>query len=486
MHPRAYSFSQALSLSPSHPLANRHWQYTMSVITQRQPTIEECLRNNKKRKYACDSSSVPATDRDNALANVQLASHRQQDPVVSLATAEGGVHGEAGKSATDEGVGLLMAFAASSQSYGFTFKLPSEASSGPLHSRVDSLSNLLLSLDSSCNSNGNAILSTISKQLKVIAADLKNNYVLKSSRSSGADAKQLLPILRDTCDRIKTIERDMRSLKNSKNIASSITCKSRCDSDRCSSAGSSARTQRAGTDLECLRILQGVSPETVIRAEQALINNELVKNNKISVEYFNVHPSGKVYVHCGSPDSAIQVGGILESAGIPARGVLRKRPRYLISPLPSDVDDNVFLKWIEEADPRFAAHKGSAIKKKLKLNSAQCALVLEVEHNLAKLIDQNPTINYRLKKVKLSRFFDLLQCKHCARYGHTDRHCRFRHLRSHCTTCGGPDCGLGRCLNPIYSNCANCIRLGHSDTNHPSWDKKCVHRRERIRCLSPP
>lgn len=457
----------------------------MATIQRGQLTLEECYkRRNKKRKLSESDTSANADSADATTAPSTLSGTPSVSavPMASTGSPQSTAQSTEPPALTD-GIELLLAAATgSSGGFSFSYSLPTEACHGPVHSQIGTLASLLADIPSDCS----PILEAISRQLKTISSDLKQNYVLKTGRSlgSGADAKQVLPLLRSVCDRIKSIEHDVRSIKSSTHRNPPPLSAERSQPSNLHLNG--GRVKGSNNNLDSLCILSKVSAQTASKAQRVLLENPLVSQNKVAVEYFNVHPSGNVYVHCRSPKDADMVGSILGKAGIAARGVIKKRPRYLVTPLPFDVVDSDFLTWLESADSRFASHKGSAVIKRLKLNPAQCALVLEVDHDLGCLLDQNPSLVYRLRRVRLSRFFDLLQCRYCCRYGHTDRHCRFRHTRSYCTTCGGPDCGLGRCHNESSRSCANCARLGHSDTSHASWDKSCIHRKERIRCLSPP
>lgn len=359
-------------------------------------------------------------------------------------------------------------------------RLPPSATNGPVSSRLSVLADLVASTHPECS-----VTQLIADQLRRASFEVKSSLVPRTKTASvnnvaGTLSNTVSPALDLLCQKMKNIEHNLLIVKNAVKASS--------HSDLTHSGGlflAGGRPRAAperGTDVSCLCVIPNASVGIASSAQKALENHPSVASGEVNVDLFNIHPSGNIYVHTRSPEEASRASIILSSAGIAVRNVKKKRPRYLFTPLPLETKESDFISWLESADVRFSANKGSAVLKKLKLNSAQCALLLEVDPALGTLIDSEPFFSYKLRKRRIKKFFDLLQCKHCARYGHLAKFCRFQNERTNCTTCGSDKCGE-RCSSPRTPFCANCSRANLASTGHPSWDKTCPIRRGCIRSL---
>lgn len=446
-----------------------------------QKTILDFFGGNKKRKLSASGEAhivvVNEVVAPSALHSDTVISASQS--VSALATARPCISQDSIANSRP----LCYSFGSNATST-FTFTLPSEATNGSAQQRLARLATLLRS------EVGADLRTAIADQLSEIADSLSSTprapmppTLHKPSRFSAASQNDvLLPVLQRIEERFSVLEHNMRSIKNAVNTSRSEKPNSTPLPNVYPNVNQNARPKNCSID--CLTIVPNANHEVVAKARQTLLDNERLKAGEIGVDFFNVHPSGNVFIHCRSPENAESVAGILSATGMSVRGVKKRKPRFLISSLPTDIVESDFLKWIESSDSKFAAHKGSTtFLRKLKLDAARCALLIEVTENLATLLQSNPSVNYLLRTCKIKKFLDLLQCKHCSRYGHTMKCCRFKHLKPSCTTCAGSGCGTASCRVATVRKCANCERLGLA-ADHASWDKVCPHRRERIRCLS--
>lgn len=216
--------------------------------------------------------------------------------------------------------------------------------------------------------------------------------------------------------------------------------------------------------------------------------SEDFKNGSINIDYLSCDSKGIVKINCETPLGCSILMKYLESFGHKPYKRITNKFLYCIHGIPLNYKNENIINELCKRDKRFEDKTLFSINKRFKLDKSHDTIVIQILDPLADKIEKNPVTYLGFKKYKIKKFYNIVQCFKCAKFGHTaiecksdcdSAYCRGCEECAKCANCAGSH-NLDKCSKNFTPKCINCEREGYCDTNHASWYVCCPVRRKYI------
>ena len=225
---------------------------------------------------------------------------------------------------------------------------------------------------------------------------------------------------------------------------------------------------RFTTKVDFLVVVRKANHLLIDKAKSCLNRDPDFTNGKYRVDYINLHPNGNAYIHCHDNQTKEKVFSILKQTGFTISLIEKKFDFFKIGPLNARTTVNEVITAIKKQNSELE-NSNISLHSQIGINISTKYMVFKSDHvSCQKLIDKR-TANVSLTRVDMLPFIPLIQCHNCSRFGHMDKHCRFK--TKGCPNCSG-DHNLRECDSKDNAECTNCKRYG-LEHNHHSWEKIC-------------
>lgn len=241
------------------------------------------------------------------------------------------------------------------------------------------------------------------------------------------------------------------------------------------------------SNLDRLLIIRKPDNKAISNLYNLLKTNQDLNPGNFKIDYINLHPNRNVYIHCFDTNSRDSIFNLLYEAKYNVDKLVKQFVYVRIGPVPINTNPEILVNSITRCN-EFLKGKSDTFNyfTRTRNSKGQVYLVYKVEYNVGEILLQNSFVHFEFNRLNVFNFKPLVQCHKCARFGHTDKYCKYKKLT--CPNCNGnhtlKNCQFSATgqLNADNMACANCIRnnLPH---NHSSWEVKCPIRTKFIKIL---
>lgn len=349
--------------------------------------------------------------------------------------------------------------------------VPAAIAVGSSADRLNAIANLLKSYESPA-------LSLVADNLMQISASLtvpaRTRLQASVADTNTLISQAIIPPMQQMCLDIKLAQHDLKILKKNCSQPNTLT--------NPTNPTSLTRTDSNSSNLDRLIIIESYPNRTAAQVNKLLLEHPLITNGQAHVDHVNFHLNGNIYIHCSSTQCRDLILPILTTNSIAARTPRMKCSLFKLAPIPNGTTPEQLIDWLEQTDSRFKAHKSLTTKTNIsiRINSAQHAVVLKVSEPLAQQLIGNASAHFKLTKIRVTPFIELLQCRRCGRFGHKTNNCKPIN-KSACLNCASEEIGHICPINPQSDStlgaCINCKRAKLNHQGHCAWEKTCTVRK---------